>query len=144
MRETLSTNTTILERLAAFRHSGFPIGERTRLACRFWRPAEILLLPSQISDSVPPAPSEIDFSGILEGQRVKPARSPSMSTTDLGLIEQRIYTIRGPRVILDPDLAKIYGVPTFRFKHRGAKYLPCAFTEHGALQAANILFVGKF
>jgi hypothetical protein len=97
-----------------------------------------------------------------------------------------IRTIRGVRVILDRDLAKIYGVPTFRFneaikrnrhrfppdfmfqltreefdalrseiamskwknssqiamssgKHRGAAYRPYAFTEHGALQAANVL-----
>ena len=87
-----------------------------------------------------------------------------------------IRTIRGQRVILDSDLAKIYGVPTFRFneavkrnrdrfpedflfqltreefsaltsqfailkpgrgQHR--KYVPFAFTEHGALQAANVL-----
>ena len=87
-----------------------------------------------------------------------------------------IRTIRGQRVILDSDLAKIYGVPTFRFneavkrnrdrfpedflfqltreefsaltsqfailkpgrgQHR--KYAPFAFTEHGALQAANVL-----
>jgi hypothetical protein len=38
-----------------------------------------------------------------------------MAKTDLVLIEQRIYTIRGVRVMLDRDLAKIYGVPTFRF-----------------------------
>src|SRR6266536_5294280 len=86
-----------------------------------------------------------------------------------------IRTMRGVRVILDRDLAKIYGVPTFRFneaikhnrhrfpadfmfqltreefdalrsqiamssgKHRGATYRPYAFTEHGALQAANVL-----
>jgi len=87
-----------------------------------------------------------------------------------------IRTIRGTRVILDSDLAKIYGVPTFRFneaikrnrhrfpsdfmfqltteetaalrsriailkKGRGQhrKYRPYAFTEHGALQAANVL-----
>ena len=97
-----------------------------------------------------------------------------------------IRTIRGVRVMLDRDLAKIYGVPTFRFneaikrnrhrfppdfmfqltgeefdalksqiamskpdnssqfamssgKHRGAAYRPYAFTEHGALQAANVL-----
>ena len=92
-----------------------------------------------------------------------------------------IRTIRGVRVMLDRDLAKIYGVPTFRFneaikrnrhrfpadfmfqltpaefdklkaqpanssqiamssgKHRGATYRPYAFTEHGALQAANVL-----
>jgi len=97
-----------------------------------------------------------------------------------------IYEIRGNRVMLDSDLAHLYGVPTFRFneaikrnrhrfpsdfmfqltraefnslrsqvailkkgnssqfamssrKHRGAAYLPYAFTEHGALQAANVL-----
>src|SRR5207248_7107485 len=97
-----------------------------------------------------------------------------------------IWSIRGVRVMLDSDLAKIYGVPTFRFneaikrnrhrfpadfmfqltgeefdalrsqiamskpqnssqiamssgKHRGARYRPYAFTEHGALQAANVL-----
>lgn len=97
-----------------------------------------------------------------------------------------IRTIRGVRVMLDRDLARIYGVPTFRFneaikrnrdrfpadfmfqltreefdslrsriamskrknssqiamssgKHRGAAYRPYAFTEHGALQAANVL-----
>jgi hypothetical protein len=35
-----------------------------------------------------------------------------MAKTDLVLIEQRIYTIRGVRVILDSDLAALYGVPT--------------------------------
>ena len=86
-----------------------------------------------------------------------------------------IRTLRGTRVILDSDLAKIYGVPTFRFneaikrnRHRfptdfmfqltraefdslksqiarskpgrgGRRTLPYAFTEHGALQAANVL-----
>src|SRR5207237_4379341 len=106
-----------------------------------------------------------------------------------------IHTIRGVRVMLDRDLAKIYGVPTFRFNEaikrnrhrfpgdfafqltakkfaslrsraattnpqtagnledttnssqiamssksrRGATYRPWAFTEHGALQAANVL-----
>jgi ORF6N domain len=90
-------------------------------------------------------------------------------------IEQMIRTLRGARVILDSDLAKIYGVPTFRFneaikrnRHRfptdfmfqltraefdslksqiamsktgrgGRRTLPNAFTEHGALQAANVL-----
>jgi hypothetical protein len=86
-----------------------------------------------------------------------------------------IRTIRGVRVMLDRDLGKIYGVPTFRFneaikrnRHRfpkdfmfqlsraefdsltsqiamsktgrgGRRTLPYAFTEHGALQAANVL-----
>jgi hypothetical protein len=87
-----------------------------------------------------------------------------------------IYTIRGVKVILDSDLARLYGVPTkrlleqmrrnagrfpddfaFRLRHeehvvlrsqiatlktgrgRHRKYLPFAFTEHGALQAANVI-----
>jgi len=107
-----------------------------------------------------------------------------------------ICTLRGQKVILDHDLAALYGVPTKRFnearkrncalfpeefafqlstaevaamnwpqsatsssqsaanddiagaserskvrlrKHRGATYRPWAFTEHGALMAANIL-----
>ena len=97
-----------------------------------------------------------------------------MPETDLALIEQRIYTIRGVRVILDSDLAALYGVPTKRLNeqyrrnrkrfpedfafqltakeanslrsqfatsssHGGRRYRPYAFTEHGALMAANIL-----
>jgi hypothetical protein len=87
-----------------------------------------------------------------------------------------IRTIRGQRVILDADLARIYGVPTHRLneqvkrnakrfppdflfqltkeeadslrsqiailksgrgQHR--KFLPYAFTENGAIMAANVL-----
>ena len=33
-------------------------------------------------------------------------------------IEQRIYTIRGVRVILDSDLAALYGVPTKRLNEQ--------------------------
>ncbi len=92
-------------------------------------------------------------------------------------VESVIRLIRGHRVILDADLARIYGVPTKRLneavkrnRHRfppdfmfqltqveaqnllrsrsrfatlkrgqNIKYLPCAFTEHGAIQAANVL-----
>jgi hypothetical protein len=90
-------------------------------------------------------------------------------------IEHLIFTIRGQRVILDADLARIYGVPTFRLNeavkrnserfpadfrfqltredtkvlisqsaissgaHGGRRKLPWAFTEHGALMAANVL-----
>lgn len=86
-----------------------------------------------------------------------------------------IRTVRKQRVILDTDLAKLYGVQTFRFNEAvkrnrsrfpedfmfqltkeeaealtshiamskagrgGRRTLPWAFTEHGALQAANIL-----
>jgi hypothetical protein len=111
-------------------------------------------------------------------------------------VHGRIFRVRGQRVIIDADLARLYGVPTkvfnqafkrnahrfpedFAFqlnreevvslrsqfatsspqtpdeqndepnwsqfvtsskaKHRGATYRPWAFTEHGALMAANIL-----
>ena len=93
-------------------------------------------------------------------------------------VESVIHTVRGQKVILDTDLAKIYNVETrrlneqvkrntdrfptdfmFRLTHdeweelrrlrsqnailkRGQhrKYTPYAFTEHGALMAANIHF----
>ena len=91
-------------------------------------------------------------------------------------VEPLIREFRGERVILDADLARVYGVPTSRFNeavkrnldrfpedfrfrltreeagslrsqtailNRGRgqhrKYLPHAFTEHGALMAANVL-----
>ena len=102
-------------------------------------------------------------------------------------IESLITTIRGQKVILDADLAKVYGVPTKRLneqvkrnadrfpedfvfqltleevtnlrsqnatlnavgnrsqiatgpqKHRDPRFLPYAFTEHGAIMAANVL-----
>jgi len=116
----------------------------------------------------------------------------SMSTDR---IEQAIFFIRDQKVILDGDLARIYGVPTKRLneqvkrnrkrfpddfafqltgaefanwksqfatssqqlldshtdylnrsqiatgsqKHRDPRFLPYAFTEHGAIMAANVL-----
>ena len=101
------------------------------------------------------------------------AKSKSMISTER--IERSILLIRGQKVILDTDLAKIYGVPTFRFNEAvkrnkkrfpedfmfrltreevatlisqnamskpgrgGRRTLPYAFTEHGAVMAANIL-----
>jgi len=119
---------------------------------------------------------------------------PPMSQSNSDALNSRILTIRGQRVILDADLAKLYGVSTKRFneafkrnrrrfpadftfqlsaqeftalrsqfatlkpadaagsmwsqiattsKARGRgqhrKYLPWAFTEHGAVMAANVL-----
>jgi ORF6N domain len=99
----------------------------------------------------------------------------SESPVSVEQIDGMIRTLRGVRVMLDRDLAEIYGVPTFRFneaikrnRHRfpadfmfqltrgefdslrsqiamsktgrgGRRTLPYAFTEHGALQAANVL-----
>jgi phage regulator Rha-like protein len=90
-------------------------------------------------------------------------------------IEQRILCIRGEKIMLDSDLADLYGVSTkalikavkrnrkrfpddFLFQltsqeitqfksqfaistksHGGRRYLPYAFTEHGAIMAANVL-----
>lgn len=92
-------------------------------------------------------------------------------------IEPAILTVRGEKVLLDSDLARIYGVPTKRLNEQvrrnlkrfpsdfmfqltsgeaeaalrsrsqfatlkrghNIKYLPYAFTEHGAIMAANVL-----
>jgi len=107
-------------------------------------------------------------------------------------VDSLILTVRGQKVLLDSDLARLYGAPTFRFneavkrnqhrfpadfrfqltaeewaavqslrsqnaildqgselnssqiamssaRHRGGAYRAWAFTEHGALMAANIL-----
>jgi hypothetical protein len=113
------------------------------------------------------------------------AKKPK-SPIPIGQIDEMICMVRGVRVMLDRDLARICSVPTFRFneaikrnrhrfppdfmfqltreefdslksqiaiskpsnssqfamssaKHRGTAYRPYAFTEHGALQAANVL-----
>ncbi len=99
--------------------------------------------------------------------------------TSLAPVESFIQVIRGQRVILDADLAWVYGVTTkalnqavrrnsrrfpsdFVFqltreeneghrsqivtgsqKHRDPRYLPYAFAEYGALQAANVLKSGR-
>jgi hypothetical protein len=97
-------------------------------------------------------------------------------TEPLVEVAERILIVRGQRVILDADLAQLYGVPTKAFNQavrrnrsrfpadflleltnqevtrsrsqnvtlkrgRGSnvKYLPMAFTEHGAIMAATIL-----
>ena len=97
-------------------------------------------------------------------------------TAPVAKIACTILVLRGHRVLLDVDLARIYGVQTrvlnqaikrnaerfpedFRFqltaaeatalnrsqsvigsqKHRDPRSQPFAFTEHGALMAANVL-----
>ncbi|HTY38348.1 MAG TPA: ORF6N domain-containing protein [Bacteroidota bacterium] len=90
-------------------------------------------------------------------------------------VETLIYPLRGERVILDSDLARIYGVATRRLNEQvrrnagrfprdfvmkptlgelrnlmsqnatsrsawgGRRKIPNAFTEHGAIMAANVL-----
>jgi hypothetical protein len=97
-------------------------------------------------------------------------------TESLSEVSGRILVVRGHRVMLDADLARLYGVSTKAFNQavrrnrsrfpgdflfeltnqevarsrsqsvtlnsgRGSniKYLPMAFTEHGAIMAATIL-----
>jgi hypothetical protein len=100
-----------------------------------------------------------------------------MANTTLAVenITSVIRTIRGQKVVLDTDLARIFGVPTFRFNEAikrnrvrfpndfmfqltaaeaesltsqiamsktgrgGRRTLPYAFTENGAVMAANVL-----
>ncbi len=99
------------------------------------------------------------------------------SPAPLASVESVIHVIRGERVILDADLAKLYGVPTKALNQavrrnrekfppdflleltsveaeglrrsrsqivtlkrgKNMKFAPFAFTEHGAIMAANIL-----
>lgn len=94
-------------------------------------------------------------------------------------VETRIRLIRGHRVILDSDLAELYGVEVKRLNQQvnrnrlrfpgdfvirltpeetsdlrsqnvipsprrgGSRYLPNAFTEHGAIMAASVLNSGR-
>ena len=104
------------------------------------------------------------------------AAKPASTTGALLLprIEGRIQVVRGLKVMIDVDLAALYGVPTKRLneqvkrnrerfpgdfllqlnaaekaevvancdhlqKLKFSKALPYAFTEHGAIQAANVL-----
>lgn len=97
-----------------------------------------------------------------------------MNTVTVHRIEPRIQLVRGIKVIIDADLAELYGVPTKRLneqvkrnierfppdfllqltaaekaevvancdhlaKLKFSRALPYAFTEHGAIQAANVL-----
>jgi hypothetical protein len=96
------------------------------------------------------------------------------ATTPVKGVDSQIHFIRGQRVMLDSDLAGIYGVTTkrlleqfkrnqdrfpedFAFRlatqefailrsqiatsrlHGGRRYLPVAFTEHGAIMMASVL-----
>lgn len=102
----------------------------------------------------------------------------SEQNTDLGVIDQigdKIHVVRGQRIMLDSDLAEVYGVTTKRLNEQvrrnasrfpkdfvfqlnedefeslrsqfatstsprgGRRYLPYAFTEHGAVMLASVL-----
>lgn len=81
-----------------------------------------------------------------------------MSTSNTLLvprIESRIQVIRGLRVMIDVDLAELYGVQTKRLNEqvkRNRERSPSDFlfqltfdekTEHEAIQAANVLALGQ-
>jgi hypothetical protein len=105
-----------------------------------------------------------------------PSRPPKDHSIAVDVIASRILVLRGQRVLIDTDLAELYGVPTKRLNEqvrrnaerfptdfmfpleqdewdalrsqsatlnagrgRHRKYLPYAFTEHGALMAATVL-----
>lgn len=104
--------------------------------------------------------------------------TPHMNKSNIDLpierVESVVLVIRGEKVILDADLARLYGVTTSRLNEQvgrnrerfpedfvfqltgeesatlrsqnaisksrgGRRYLPFAFTEHGAIMAANVL-----
>ena len=48
----------------------------------------------------------------------KPAIKPDFSLIDENLLKSKIYTIRGVKVMLDADLAEIYGYTTKRFNEQ--------------------------
>src|SRR6204780_747660 len=102
-------------------------------------------------------------------------KMPKRRATLASAVESRILFLRHQRVILDADIAELYGVPVrvlnqqikrnrerfpsdFLFhlttkeheilrsqfvisshKHGGRRYMPNAFTEHGAIMAATVL-----
>ena len=107
---------------------------------------------------------------------MRPQKHMGKQITVLGKrVESKILLIRGQRVILDTDLAELYGVEVKRLNeqvkrnarrfpddfvmrlsaqetadlrsqivtssssHGGRRYLPYAFTEHGAIMAASVL-----
>lgn len=97
----------------------------------------------------------------------------SHASLEIVPVEELIRVVRGQRVILDADLARVYGAPTkqinqavkrnpdrfpddFAFRlepqevaslrsqivtasKRNVRFRPYAFTEHGAIMAANVL-----
>lgn len=61
-------------------------------------------------------------------------------------VERRIFLIRGQKMMLDRDLAELYGVGTRDLMSHfgtsswgGVRKLPRAFTEHGILMLSSVL-----
>ena len=106
-----------------------------------------------------------------------PTRPAAHDLIPIESIERQIFLLRGHRVMLDRDLAELYGVPLKRLNEQvkrnqerfpddftfqltleegsavpaswsrfatlkrgqNIKYLPCVFTEHGAVMLADVL-----
>src|ERR1700704_3361871 len=113
--------------------------------------------------------------GVKSTRRAQKVPAVTEGLVPVERIERSILLIRGEKVILDADLAELYGVPTGRFNEQvrrnggrfpsdfmfqlteeeflalrsqiaiskagrgGRRYSPYAFTEHGAIMAANVL-----
>jgi hypothetical protein len=117
-----------------------------------------------------------DLARPRQARDVKKKRSRRMALIPVERIERTIVRLRGHNVMLDADLAAVYGVTTRRFNeqvrrnagrfpgdfmfqltdaeyadlrsqfaissstaHGGRRYVPFAFTEHGAIMAASVL-----
>lgn len=115
---------------------------------------------------------ELSFPQVIRGIMAKTKRA--REAPNRLAVHHRIISVRGQRVIIDADLAKLYGTSTKRLKEQlkrnserfpedfvfeltseektevvancdhliNLKYsriLPLAFTEHGAIMAANVL-----
>lgn len=64
-----------------------------------------------------------------------------MSSPNADPLAGRIFTIRGQRVIMDTDLARLYGVPTMRF-NQAVKRNADKFPEDFRFQLTREEFVG--
>ena len=57
----------------------------------------------------------------------------------LQVIQNKIYEIRGQRVMLDFDLAELYGTETRVLKQAVKRNIPFAFTEQGVAMLSSVL-----
>jgi len=74
------------------------------------------------------------------------AKKEDLSIIPDDIISSKIYLIRGKKVMLDHDLAKLYRVETKALRSQivtsswgGSRYLPMAFTEQGVAMLSSVL-----
>ncbi len=127
-----------------------------------------------MTDSTLSLRSQIATSIMTRNRKTTLLPASASPVTSVFQVESRIFILRHRRVILDADLAKVYGVPVKRLNEQvkrnqarfpadftfqltsqerdalrsqiatsnskgGRRYLPYAFTEHGAIMAATVL-----